>query len=156
MQNTEVCAALERATDVMLESWLNPSRWIGPGVKNYIYMQGDLRPLTSNTLSKITIHDIIYIFQSYINTYQKKYPTIYLIQEANFKCEKTSATINKYTNSFVEAAASVAGRLNADRTALDVEKPVCMLFLKPTTQVTINNMSSEFTAEMAKKFPYVP
>ena len=161
MQNTEVCAALERATDVMLESWAT-RQWEAlkksttGGVPHFLYIDRGWIELERDTLYDADLNAILMLFNSYIRKKGGERPKIYLIQNANFKRVKNEVTINKYTNSFVESRESINEVLQSKPGALDIKKPHCMLFFKPGTTVTIKNVSSEYTADMAKKFPSAP
>jgi hypothetical protein len=163
MQSIELCAALERVTDVALEADL----WrmiFGTKTKDdtkatvmvSTYRQGQWPyPLLHATSHDSTIgnHMMDYMSLTTSTSIKKKEPRqSYWIQKANFSCEGKTATINKYNNSFIfEGPIKKNEVFNQDPTTkvwqalnLEVSKPMGFLLFDLDTDVTINTINSDF------------
>ena len=172
MQSIELCAALERVTDVALEAGLwrmitGPKDDTKATVMVSTYRQGQWpSPLLRATSYDNTIGNHMSDFMSLTtSTYiKKKEPRqSYWIQKANFSCEGKTATINKYNNSFIfkgpipvndtTGAIKQNDVFTQDRTTkvwtapnLEVSKPMGFLLFKLDTDVKINPIDSDFPA----------
>jgi hypothetical protein len=160
MQSIELCAALERVTDVALEAGLwriisGPKDDTRATVMVSVYTQGSKRPLVNSRSYNNTIGNHMMDFISLTtSTYMKKKETrkSYWIQKANFSCEGKKATINKYNNSFIfEGPIKKNEVFNQDPTTkvwqalnLEVSKPMGFLLFDLDTDVTINTINSDF------------
>ncbi len=172
MQGIELCAALERVTDVVLEAGLwrmitGPKDDTKATVMVSVYRQGPkvgkftlVRSLSyGNTIGNHMSDFIALTLSTYIKIKEPRQP--YWIQKANFSCEGTTATINKYNNSFIfkgpiEVNPATGAILKNDVFTLDsttkvwmahnleVSKPMGFLLFNLDTTVTINTIESDF------------
>ena len=176
MQSIELCAALERVTDVALEAGLwniwgkgdkKPKDDTRATVMVSTYRQGQWpSPLLRATSYDNTIGNHMSEFMSLTtSTYiKKKEPRqSYWIQKANFSYEGKTVIINKYNNSFIfkgpipvndtTGAIKQNDVFTQDRTTkvwtapnLEVSKPMGFLLFKLDTDVKINPIDSDFPA----------
>lgn len=172
MQGIELCAALERVTDVVLEAGLW-RRITGPPddtkatVMVSVYRQGptvkkfklENSRSYGNTIGNHMSDFMALTIDTYISKKEKRQP--YWIQKANFSCEGTTATINKYNNSFIFKGPipvnPATGNISRNEvftqdpatrvwkaTNLEVSKPMGFLLFNVETKVTINDINSDF------------
>ena len=170
MQRIELCAALERVTDVALEAGLwniwgkgdkKPKDDTKATVMVSVYRQGQWPyPLENSTSYDNSIGNHMMDFMSLTTSTSVKIREprqSYWIQKANFSCKGKTATINQYKNSFIFKGPIQVNKTNSvftqDPTTkvwkapnLEVSKPMGFLLFKLDTEVTINIFDTDFPA----------